>query len=226
MYNGMLVSFTETKKENEDELKSWFVNEHIDERAINTDGFFRSRFYECLGSGPKFFATYETNSFEVLKSENYMNKVSNQTEWSKEIIPKLTILDRLTGKITINNMRGFGGYILVYRFLPIENDEERNNLREIFKNELNEIIKLDLINGICLVENDSKISTLTGKKAENIGGSPNLTIRDEWLIIIEGQDEEKLKDSFEIAFNKKIIDVHIEKKISTNLYRLVYGNSR
>ena len=28
MYKGMLISFTETGKENESELKSWFVNEH------------------------------------------------------------------------------------------------------------------------------------------------------------------------------------------------------
>ena len=89
MNKGMLVSFTETNFEIEEELKSWFVNEHIDERAIDTDGFFRARLYECLDEGPKFFATYETINFDILASENYMEKVSNQTNWSKEIIPKL-----------------------------------------------------------------------------------------------------------------------------------------
>tara|TARA_B100001121_G_scaffold310751_1_gene345814 strand:+ start:26305 stop:26985 length:681 start_codon:yes stop_codon:yes gene_type:complete len=226
MYKGMLVSFTEINKENEDELKSWFVNEHIDERAINTEGFFRSRLYECLDNGPKFFATYETTSFDILSSNNYMSKVSNQTKWSKEIIPKLTMLDRLTGKVTIDKMRGYGGNIIVFRFLPLEMRENRDNLRKIFRTEFDQIIKLKFINGICLIENDSKVSTSTGKKAENIGGNPNLNIKDEWLVIIEGQDDLKLKNSFDRIFNKKIIEDNLGKKISTNSYRLIYGNNR
>ena len=65
MTKGMLISFTDIDKTYEEELRSWFVNEHIDERAILTNGFFRSRLYEAINNGPKFFASYETESFST-----------------------------------------------------------------------------------------------------------------------------------------------------------------
>ena len=226
MYRGMLISFTETNIENEEELKSWFVNEHIDERAINTDGFFRARLYECIDEGPKFFATYETNNFDTLASEDYMKKVSNQTDWSKEIIPKLTMLERLTGKITIDNLRGYGGKAITFRLLPFSNSTSRDKLRKIFTSELSKLTSLDYVNGACLIENDSKISTSTGEKAQKIGGKPNLDIKDEWMIIIEGQDESRLKELINIIYNKNIVSQYVENKISVNSYQLIYGNNR
>ncbi|MAR79270.1 MAG: hypothetical protein CMM18_03465 [Rhodospirillaceae bacterium] len=226
MNKGMLVSFTETNLAIEEELKSWFVNEHIDERAIDTDGFFRARLYECLDEGPKFFATYETINFDILASEHYMKKVSNQTNWSKEIIPKLTMLERLTGKMTIDNLRGYGGKIITFRFLPLPERNSRDTLRKIFITELNKLKSFNFVNGSCLIENDSKISTSTGAKAQKIGGNPNLSIKDEWMIIIEGQDHSKLKELINIVYNEKIVSKYMEKKISINCYQLIYGNNR
>ena len=226
MYKGMLISFTETGKENESELKSWFVNEHIDERALNTDGFFRARLYECLDNGPKFFATYETSNFEVLRSENYMEKVSNQTDWSKKIIPKLTLLDRITGQITLNKLHGYSGQIFVFRFLPLKDEKLISVLRDTLNTSFNQILEYDFINGVCLVENDSKISTSTGKKAQNIGGKPNLRIEDEWIIILEGYDITELKKVINNIYNEVVKNKYVEKKISVNSYQLIYGSNR
>ena len=226
MYKGMLISFTETGKEDEKELKSWFVDEHIDERAIKTDGFYRSRLYECLDGGPKFFATYETKNFEVLESKGYLEKVSNQTEWSKKIIPKLSLLDRITGQITIDIMRGFGGKISIFRFIPYENKELKENLRKELADSLKNIVRQTDINGACLVENDSLLSNKTGEKAQDIGGKPNLEIQDEWVIIIEGQNIKILNKFMNEIINKFEKDKYIKKNISKNCYELIYGNYR
>ena len=90
MNKGMLISFTESDKNFDKELREWFVHEHITERAIYTPGFFRSRFYESINSGPKYFATYETENINVLSSAEYLEKVGNQSSWSKKVIPKLS----------------------------------------------------------------------------------------------------------------------------------------
>ncbi len=226
MTKGMLISFTDIDKTYEEELRSWFVNEHIDERAIHTNGFFRSRLYEAINNGPKFFASYETESFSTLCSESYMHTVSNQTEWSKKIIPKLTLLERYTGKITIDSMRGFGGKIAVYRFLPHENEKLRNELRNVIKNKVQKITQSDWVNGFCMVENDSELSNATGKKAQNIGGNPNLKIKNDWIIIIEGQDIQKLESTLEEIVKEINIDEYINKQIGKNIYSLIYGNNR
>ena len=222
----MLISFTETNLENEEELKSWFVNEHIDERALNTDGFFRARFYECVDNGPKFFATYETKNFEVLKSKNYLDKVSNQTEWSKKIIPKLSLLDRMTGNVTLDKMHGYSGKIMIYRFLPKENLELKQELRKKLKVVFDNLVKLDWVNGVCLVENESSLSNSTGEKAQNIGGKPNLEIKDEWIIILEGYETNKLIKTINNIYYDEVKDEYIDKKISKSCYELIYGNHR
>ena len=129
MDKGLLISFTETTQNFDEELREWFVHEHIDERALNTPGFLGARFYESLSLGPKYFATYETKSFEVLSSESYKKRVLDQTNWSKKILPRLTLLDRMTARLTIDQMHGFGSIVVTIRIIPHQEPAKQNIAR-------------------------------------------------------------------------------------------------
>ena len=151
---GMLVSFTETSEANDTELREWFVREHIDERALDTPGFYRARLYESIGSGPKYFATYETETFDVLCSEEYFTRVGNQTPWSKEIISHLTILDRMTARLTLNYMHGFGSLVATIRFFPGKEEETQSTARKMLREEtFPSLLASPSILGVCLAEN-------------------------------------------------------------------------
>ena len=82
---GMLVSFTQPDAEHEAEHNEWFNREHVDERVF-TPGFTRSRRYEAIDAPFKYFATYETETADVLSSDAYLKVVSNQSDWSKRVI--------------------------------------------------------------------------------------------------------------------------------------------
>ena len=225
MDKGMLISFTETIPEKDNELKEWFIYDHINERALNTEGFFRARIYQSDNFSPKYFATYETENFEVLSSKKYLSSVENQTNWSKRIIPSLTILDRMTTRTTINQINGFGNSVALVRFSPKDSIEKQNITRNIITKELFPKLQNNkFCIGGCLNENMTDIANLTGEKAKSFGANPKKISDLEWLLIFESYNEKSIfnliKNIFNIQFQK---DLQFKKLISISSYHLLYG---
>ena len=224
----MLISFTETTSELDDELKEWFIYEHIDERALRTEGFFRARIYQSETSSPKYFATYETETFKVLSSDKYMNSVKNQTDWSKRIVPTLTTLDRMTTRVTIDQIHGFGNSVLLVRFSPQNNIAQQNMTRDIIAKEFfPELKKNKLVLGGCLGENMIDVANLTGEKAMSFGANPKKIKNIEWIIILESHNEKSIYDLIKDVFNKNLQKkLNVKNLISISSYQLLYGINR
>ncbi|MBM3504684.1 MAG: hypothetical protein FJX65_12515 [Alphaproteobacteria bacterium] len=187
---GMLVSFTGVDPAFEVEHNEWFNREHIDERALDTPGFFRARRYAAIEAPIKYFATYETESWRVLASPQYLDRVGNQTEWSRRVIRELRTLYRMTTRITIDAMHGIGGVATAVRFFPSPNAGQQHALRESLRTTFPTLVKRPGMIGACLTENMPEAANATGDKARAVGGNPMRADRVEWLAVLEGAEAE------------------------------------
>lgn len=222
---GMLVSWTETSPGFDAELREWFVREHIDERALDTPGFYRSRFYDAVDAKVEYFATYETDSHTVLTGEGYLERVGNQTEWSRKVIPELTVLNRMTARLTIDMMHGVGGSVAAVRFFPPQDAAEQDKLRTHLRDSVfAPMIKEQGVLGVCLAENMLEAANATGAKARALGGAMPVLEKVEWLAVIEASTDQIVREAAKAAFGPEALKAHgVDDAPEIGLYRFVYG---
>jgi hypothetical protein len=222
---GMLVSWTETNPGFDAELREWFVREHIDERALDTTGFYRSRFYDAVDAKVEYFATYETESHTVLTGEGYLERVGNQTEWSRKVIPELTVLNRMTARLTIDMMHGVGGSVAAVRFFPPQDDAGQEKLRRHLRDSVfAPMIKQQGVLGACLAENMLEAANATGAKARALGGAMPVLEKVEWLAVIEASTDQIVRGAAQAAFGPDALKAHgVTDAPEIGLYRFVYG---
>lgn len=222
---GMLVSWTETSPAFDPELREWFVREHIDERALDTPGFYRSRFYEAVDAKVEYFATYETESHTVLTGEGYLERVGNQTEWSRRVIPELTVLNRMTARLTIDMMHGIGGAVAAVRFFPPQDDAGQDALRSHLRDAVfAPMLKKQGVLGACLAENMLDAANATGAKARALGGAMPVLEKVEWLAVIEASTDQGVREAAQKAFGPDALTAQgVEAAPEIGLYRFVYG---
>ena len=186
---GMLITFSETPPEVEEEFNEWYNREHIDERGWMA-GFHRARRYVDANSSAdiKYFATYETDKVEDLADPEYMELLKDQSDWSKKVMSTFTKFDRITANVTIDLSHGFGGACLAARFFPgIEiMSKLRDNLGD---NLLPNIVSKPGIIGAVLVENNLSVVN-EGRRAQGMKIPENGT--PEWIILIEALDNKVL----------------------------------
>lgn len=222
---GMLVSWTETNPGFDAELREWFVREHIDERALDTPGFYRSRFYDAVDAKVEYFATYETDSHTVLTGEGYLERVGNQTEWSRKVIPELTVLNRMTARLTIDMMHGVGGSVAAVRFFPPQDDAGQEKLRNHLRDSVfAPMIKQQGVLGACLAENMLEAANATGAKARALGGAMPVLEKVEWLAVIEASTDQIVREAAQAAFGPDALKAQgVADAPEIGLYRFVYG---
>jgi len=221
----MLVSWTETSPGFDAELREWFVREHIDERALDTPGFYRSRFYDAVDARVEYFATYETDSHTVLTGEGYLERVGNQTEWSRKVIPELTVLNRMTARLTIDMMHGVGGSVAAVRFFPPQDAAGQDTLRTHLRDSVfAPMIKEQGVLGACLAENMLEAANATGAKARALGGAMPVLEKVEWLAVIEASTDQIVREAAKAALGPEALKAHgVDDAPEIGLYRFVYG---
>lgn len=82
---GVLAIWNDCAKGEETNYENWYQNEHLPER-LGVPGFIRGRRYENLVDSPKFFTWYEVAFPDTLTSEYYMERLSNPTPWTRDIM--------------------------------------------------------------------------------------------------------------------------------------------
>lgn len=223
---GMLVSFTQPDAENEAEHNEWFNREHVDERVF-TPGFTRSRRYVAIDAPFKYFATYETEAAEVLSSDAYLKVVSNQTDWSKRVIPKLGKFHRMTTRVTVDRMHGIGGLVAAIRFYPPTDTAAQDRLRRHLDQAMEAFAKAPSMIGAALCENMMDAANKTGDAARAMGGALPRAEKLEWLAVLEGADLSPLRDATWAMFNQSALGKFgVAPAPLAGFYRFVYGNHR
>jgi len=221
---GMLITFSETPPEVEEDFNEWYNREHIDER-VWMPGFHRARRYVDANNNAdiKYFATYETDKVEDLADPEYMELLKDQSDWSKKVMSTFTKFDRITASVTIDLSHGFGGACLAARFFP--EIEIMPKLRDsLGDNLLPNIISTPGIIGAVLVENNLSVVN-EGRRAQGTEIPENET--PEWIILIEAQDNKVLSRHANKMIEAGLSEFELEPSdINIGVYNLMFGNNR
>ena len=216
--SGMLMTFTEVPEEHEQDFNEWYNREHIDERT-QLPRFLRSRRYvACEGTGsPKYMAWYETREVNDLASSGYMALLADQTPWSKRVMGRFSLFQRLTLRVTVDQIFGFAGALSLVRFQAPEDEDAQAALRAHIEGELlpGAIDKSGMTGG-CLMENDLQVANAPLRHQ----GQPipdGQTV--EWVLALEGGESGTVS-----AVAAALAD-ELEEAEALH-YRFVFGTSR
>jgi hypothetical protein len=102
---------------------AWHLHEHMPER-VGTPGFLRGRRYIAVdrATHPEFFTLYETQTFEVLLGQDYLNRLNAPTPWTKRATSHFLTTSRALTRVAASFGVGTGGALLTLRFDLAEED--------------------------------------------------------------------------------------------------------
>lgn len=80
---GLLLVMIGVDARHEDELNRWYDEEHFPERMV-CPGFRNGRRFTAVQGTPKYLATYDLDSAEVLRSEAYL-RIATRTPWTERL---------------------------------------------------------------------------------------------------------------------------------------------
>ena len=223
---GMLITFTEVKRRDEQDFNEWYNREHIDER-VNLPGFKRARRYVAVKGSPKYFATYECSKVDDLATPGYLALLANQTPWSQKVMAGFTRFNRYTLRIQVDLTQGEGGALTCLRFAPDLHSRLPLIawLRDVA---LPQAIARPGMLGAAAGENDLDIANAPAKAAATSWGSDYPRPDEpEWVVLLESAEaaagEAAARALFKLAALKKF---GATKAPTIGSYRLLYGNSR
>ncbi|HEV7666790.1 MAG TPA: hypothetical protein VGQ62_24865 [Chloroflexota bacterium] len=80
--------------ESEAAFNAWYDDEHVPNR-VGLDGFLSAkRFAAAEPAGPRYLATYELESLDVLAGEPYRNVVAERSARERDMLARIPLIDR------------------------------------------------------------------------------------------------------------------------------------
>jgi hypothetical protein len=173
---GMLLTSMDIDPADEAEFNRWYDREHLEER-VAIDGFLEARRYVAHQGNPKYLCLYSTETFEVLDSPAYRQRLANQTEWSRKVMAGFKNMIRGVARITVSRGTGRGAALGIIRLRPAEGGGDK--LRDALREQLAPVA-LDGIISMHLIENDATLSKpLTGDVSASAAGAGD------WVVLID-----------------------------------------
>ena len=81
--SGVLAVWNDCAVGSEETYEKWYQTEHLPER-LSIPGFKNGRRYQALRGSPMYFTWYEVDTPSVLRSAEYVHRLSNPTVWTKK----------------------------------------------------------------------------------------------------------------------------------------------
>ena len=82
---GILALWNDCSSGQEELYETWYQTEHLHDR-VSIAGFRLGRRHESVGSGPRFFTYYETDSDDILFSPTYLEQLDNPSPLTREVM--------------------------------------------------------------------------------------------------------------------------------------------
>lgn len=211
---AMLVNFMNIDPEGERDFNRWYDKEHLAER-VAIPGFLEARRYVAADAPQKYLGIYTTETFEVLDSPAYRERLANQTPWSLRNLARFRNATRACTRVTLSRGEGRGSALALLRLRPRDGDREA--LRNAIAGRVDKALDLDGIISVHLVESDPKLSVPLTESPDAATGASD------WYILVDGTSVDALTPAIE-ALEIETLRERLEP-VSTGLYRLLWDLS-
>lgn len=187
---GVVAIWNGISEEGRCEFYEWHIREHMPERA-GIPGFCRGRRYRAIDSEthPEFFTLYEADTFEVVRGQDYTNRLNSPTPWTKKATAHFTNTSRGLARVISSAGPGSGGALATIRFRVSEGKDSaaRASLSDL----VTSISRLPLVTGahLCLADDDA-----SGVKTAESKGRTDYTSPPNWFVLIEACTAEALEE--------------------------------
>ncbi len=200
--------------EGRDDFYDWHMNEHIPER-VAIPGFLRGRRYIATmrETDPEYFTLYETTSFDVLRGQDYAERLNAPTPWTRRATSQFGNTARALAHVLETNGTGMGGALLTVRFLA---DEHVRPSLEALMREVSTKPRISGAHLCCADETSSQVRTAESRDRTDIEAPPS------WFALVEATDVHALATILE---KNELIKAGARDPILRGLYSLEYSRS-
>lgn len=151
---GMLINFMNVDPEGEADFNRWYDKEHLAER-VAIPGFLEARRYTAKDAPQKYLGIYTTETFEVLSSPAYRERLANQTPWSLRNLAKFRDATRACARVAFSRGQGRGAALALLRLRP---RGDGGALRDEMARRVDAALDLDGVLSVHLLESDPALS--------------------------------------------------------------------
>ncbi len=189
----------------------WHVNEHMPER-VGIPGFRRGRRFIAVDTAthPEFFTLYEADTIEVLKGQDYANRLNDPTPGTKANTAQFRNTTRALARVLESRGPGMGGAILTVRF-----DADETATAELGAI-VRDAMRAPRMTGAHLCRADQPAS---GLRTTETRGRTDIEAPPTWFVMLEATDAEALRTD---GLEARLAAARARGSFQRGLYRLEY----
>lgn len=188
----------------------WHINEHMPER-VGIPGFRRGRRFIAIdpATHPEFFTLYEANTLEVLKGQDYANRLNDPTPWTKATVAQFRNTARALARVLESSGPGVGGVMLTVRF----------DAEDAAAPALRELVRRAPSGRICGAHLCRADLAASGIRTTETTGRSDIEVPPAWFVMLEATDPESLAQGLS---DRTLAAAGAQEPFQRGLYRLEY----
>lgn len=164
---------------------AWHGNEHMPER-VGIPGFLRGRRYTAIDADLEFFNLYETLSVEVLKSQDYEERVNAPTPWTLNAVKAFRSVARSICRVIHSAGPACGGLMATMRY-DVSDETADAHMATLLRTTIPDLLAMPGVAGVHLLTADAKASSVATAE-QKARGVANAVPR--WVLLLEGWGDE------------------------------------
>ena len=212
---AVVAIWNDITPEGRDNFIEWHNRQHIPERVAIT-GFRRGRRYAAEYGNPEYFTLYEADDAAVLGGAEYLERLNNPTDWTKEATSAFRNTLRGVCHTAFSQGCGDGGCMMTLRFDAAEDRREKLSIHLLA--ELTRVGAMKGITGVHLCIADQAVSGIeTSERKGRQVDVPN------WVVMIEGSTRDDVDAAGETLSDDTLRQEGMSGDTQRGLYRLEFS---
>jgi len=120
---ALVAIWHDVAPEGKPDYYEWHNREHMLER-VGIPGFRRGRRYIAEQGAPEYLTLYEVDSMEVLRGQDYLNRLNNPTPLTRRTVTHIRNISRSLCRVAASFGCGQGGLMMTWGLEAAEGQEE------------------------------------------------------------------------------------------------------
>lgn len=176
---GAIAIWNDITPEGRANFYEWHGRQHIPER-VSIPGFCGGRRYIAVHGSPEYFTLYETDGSDVLRGEDYAQRLNNPTDWTLASTSHFRNVARALSEVAYTAGSGMGGLIATWRCMePDLTSDQHRALLEF----LPQVETWEGVAGAHLLISNMEASSVDNAERKRRGEPNTVPV---WTLMVEG----------------------------------------